>query len=80
MILDGCYHGTEIMHRAECALLNFLEHLCEIRVDGVGAVCMCVAQVFNVLSQVTKEENVVFANFPGNLNLCLVSVASQCST
>lgn len=66
-------HGTKVVGSSECALLNLGEHPFQIRVNGVFAVVVGVAQVLDVFGEVTEKENVVLADFPGDFNLSPMS-------
>lgn len=69
MVPDSGNHGAKVIWCAKCSLFNFIEHLFQIRVNGVRSVVVGVAQVLYILGQVTKQKDIVFANFTCNLNL-----------
>lgn len=72
-VLANCgNHGAEIMRGAKCALFNLVEDFVEIRINNLGAILMCVAQVFNVFGEIAEEENVAFADLSGDFNLLLL--------
>ena len=76
VVAHGSHHGAKVLRVAKCALLNFLEYLFKVRVDGVGAVCVRMAEILNIFSQVSKQEDVAFSDFTGNLDLEETRVSS----
>ena len=69
MLFDGTDESRESTCVTESAFLDFLEHFGEIGVEGVRTVGVRVAEVFDVFSEITKEEDVVLADFAGDFNL-----------
>ncbi len=69
MFFDGTDESRESPRITESTLLDFLEDLGEIGIKVVRAVGVCVAEIFNVLGQIAKEEDIVLANFSGDFNL-----------
>lgn len=69
MVADGADEGGELVGVAEGVGLDGLEDFGQIRVDGVGAIVVCVAQVLDVFGQVAEEEDVVFVDFAGDFDL-----------
>ncbi len=73
MLEDCVDEGREVALVAEGALLDRLEDFPQIGIDLVLAVVVCVAEVFDILSQITEEEDVALPDLAGNLNLHFVS-------
>ena len=69
VVADGADEGGELVGVAESVGLDGVEDFDEIRVYGVGAVVVCVAQIFDVFGQVAEEEDVVFADLAGDFDL-----------
>lgn len=69
MVSDGGNQGAKVIGHAKGALLNLDKDLLQVGVDGVRAKVVVVAQVFHVLSKVSKQEDVAFADFTGDFNL-----------
>lgn len=69
VVADGADEGGELVGVAEGVGLDGLEDFGQIRVDGVGAIVVCVAQVLDVFGQVAEEEDVVFVDFAGDFDL-----------
>lgn len=76
MVADGRDHAHEVVGLTEGALLDGLEHLDEVGVDGVSAVGVVVANVLDVLGKVTEQEDVLLADFAGDFDLWRVSKRS----
>lgn len=75
VVADSRNHGAKVVRSAESALLNLLEDLLKVTVDGVGSISVRVTQVFDILGQGTEQENVVLTNFTSNLNLyCILAM------
>jgi len=66
---DGGEQGREVRRFAECAGANGVEDCREIRVEFEAAIEMPVPDIFDVLGQVTEEEDVLFADFAGYFDL-----------
>jgi hypothetical protein len=67
----------KVVRVPECALLDLLEDLREVRVDSVGAELVRVTQVVDILGEVAKEEDVVLANLSSDFDLqsgCQVNI------
>uniref|UniRef100_A0A1Y1L8Q7 Uncharacterized protein n=1 Tax=Photinus pyralis TaxID=7054 RepID=A0A1Y1L8Q7_PHOPY len=77
MVADCGDHGTEVVRGAKRALFNLVEDLVEVGIDCVGAVSMSMAEVLDVLGEVTKEEDVAFTDFTRNLNVGAVAGAND---
>lgn len=69
MVSDGGNQGTKVIGHAKGALLNLDKDLFQVGVDGVRAEIVVMAQVFHVLSKVSKQEDVAVADFTGDFNL-----------
>jgi hypothetical protein len=69
MVFDCADESGEGARIPEGVLLDFLEDFGEIWVQCMRTVGMCVAEVFNIFSEVTKEEDIVLPNFAGDFNL-----------
>lgn len=67
-----------VEQRAECSsiaettFVDLVKHLGELRLELVVLVQMCVAQVLDILCEVTEEKNVLLANLACNLDLSTV--------
>jgi len=72
MVFDGASQSTERASVAEGASLDCLEDFEEVWIESVGAVVVCVAEVFDIFSEVTEEEYVIFSNLTGNFDLILL--------
>lgn len=66
---DSGDHGAKVVGGAKGAFFDFVEDLVEAGVNGVGAVVVGVAEVFDVFREVAEEEDIVLANFAGDFNL-----------
>ena len=75
MIYDGADKGGELVCVTEGTGADGVEDLLEVRVDGVLTVVVGVAEVLDVLGEVAEEEDVRVANFAGNFDLKMVSLA-----
>lgn len=69
MILDATEESAETTCIAECALLDLVEDSRKIRVQLVGAVGVSMAEILDILCEVTEEEDVVLPNLAGDFNL-----------
>lgn len=69
MVDDAVEQGTEALGITECALVNRVEDGRELGVELVVRVEMGVAEVFDVFCQVAEQEDVLLADFSGNLDL-----------
>src|SRR5687768_8782552 len=69
VVFNSIDHGLEVVRASESTLLNLFEDLCQVRVNGVRAVCVGVTKVLNVFGQVAEQEDVVLADLAGDLNL-----------
>jgi hypothetical protein len=69
VVLDGADERAERAGVAEGAGLDRGEDVGEVGVDGVRAVSVRVAQVFDVFGQVAEEEDIVLADFTGDFDL-----------
>jgi len=66
---DGADERRELALVAKGAGADRVEDLLEVRVDGVGAVGVRVAEVFDIFGEVAEEEDVGFADFAGDFDL-----------
>lgn len=71
MVTNSRDHCEKVVGRAKGAVLNCLEYLVQIRVDSVRAVRVSMAKVFDILREVSKEEDVVLADLTSDLDLYL---------
>lgn len=69
VVANGADEGGELVGVAEGVGLDGVEDFDQVRVDGMGAVVVCVAQVFDVFGQVAEEEDVVLADLAGDFDL-----------
>lgn len=69
VVSDGGNQGAKVIGHAKGALLNLDKDLLQVRVDGVRTKVVVMAQVFHVLSKVSKQEDVAVADFAGDFNL-----------
>ena len=74
VIYDRADEGGELVCITESAGADGVEDLLEVRIDGVLAVVVGVAEVLDVFREVAEEENVRVANFAGNFDLQIVSL------
>jgi hypothetical protein len=72
VVFDGAGQGTERACVAEGAGLDRLEDFEEVWVEGVGAVVVGVAEVFDVFGEVPEEEDVVLSDLAGDFDLLLL--------
>ena len=77
VVADGRDHAHEVVGLAEGALLNSLEYLGKVGIDGVRAVGVVVADVLDIFGEVAEEENVLLADFASDFDLRWVSNRSQ---
>ena len=64
--VDECREGLCV---AECAISDSFEDTIKLWLDLIGGIQVLVAQLLNLLSKVTKEEDIVLADFSGDFNL-----------
>lgn len=69
VILDGVDKCTERVGITECVGFDGLEDLGKILIESVRSVVVGMSEVFNILCQVTKKEDVVLANLTSDLDL-----------
>ena len=69
VVYDAVDERGELVGVAERAFANGFEYIIEIRVELKLIVEMCMTEVFDVLGQITEQENVLFANLAGDLDL-----------
>lgn len=69
MILDGTNQGAERVGVTKYSVLDHFKDLCETWIKFMSAVGMCVTKFVHILSQVTKEEDVVLSNLTSDFNL-----------
>ena len=53
--------------------MNGVKNLLEIRIYGVLAIVVGMAEVFDVFGKIAKKENVRVVDFTGDLNLAMLS-------
>ncbi len=73
MVDDGIAEGGEPVGVAKGAGFDGVNDFGEGRIEVEGAVVVGVAEVFDVFGEVSKEEDVGFADFAGDFNLLSVS-------
>jgi hypothetical protein len=76
MVDNTVDESREALSVAEHAPSDGVEDLGKLGLDLVSGVEMCMSEVFNVFCEVTEEEDVLLADFTGDLNLCHVSCNS----
>ena len=69
LIDDGVAQGAEAVCVTEFAALDGIEHFGEVGVEFEVAVGMRVAEVFDILGEVTEEEDVGLPNFASDLDV-----------
>lgn len=70
VILDGGNKTAKVLRLSKLAGLDGVKDLEELGVNGVGlAVSVCMAKVLDILSKVSEQEDVVFANLASDLDL-----------
>ena len=75
MVAHGRDDGRKVLWVAERAALDFFEDPSQGWIQGpVAAVGVRVAEVFDVFSEVAKEEDVFIADFAGDFDLFTVSI------
>jgi hypothetical protein len=79
VITDSSDQSAKVMDRAKGALLNLGKHFLQVGIDFMRTVLVTVSEVFNVFSEVSKQEDVVLANLASYFNLVvLVSRGIKC--
>lgn len=73
MIDDGIAQGRKMTSVAKQTSLDSVKYLLEVFIQLEFAVCVGMAEIFHILGQVAKEENVIFSNLACDLNLLEVS-------
>lgn len=73
-------HASEVLGFTKSALFDLLEDLGEIGIDGVRAIIVGVAEIFNILGKIAEEEDVVLSNLTRNFNLADVSISLRNDT
>lgn len=76
VIDNGVDEGGELTRIAEHSLADGLEDLVERGVELEVAIEVVVAQVFDIFREVSKEEDVVFADFTSDLEECVSNLRS----
>ena len=66
---DGVAESREAAGVSKASTLDSLKHLVEIGVELEISVIVGMAEVFDIFCQVSKEENIGFANFSRDFNL-----------
>ena len=61
--------GRECGYVAKLAVLDYVEDLLQLRVDLILAIEVCVAEVFNILCQITEEKDVLVARLARDFDL-----------
>jgi hypothetical protein len=72
VLAHGRHHAGKVLRLAKGALLNLFEDARQVRVDFVlllAAVDVRVAQLLDLLGEVTKEEDVLLADLARNFDL-----------
>lgn len=69
MLGNGSEKSREVRGIAECAGANSIKNTGELRIESEAAVHMFVPDFFNVFGEISKEKDVLFANFAGNFDL-----------
>lgn len=80
MIDNGVDEGAELSGVAEGAVADGVEDTLELGVELEAAVEVVVAEIFDIFGQVAKEEDVIFADFPRDLNICAVACSYNQTT
>jgi hypothetical protein len=78
VITDSSDQGAKVMDRAKSALLDLGKHFLQVGVNFMRAVLVTVSEIFNVFSEVAKQEDVVLANLASYFNLFMVSRGIKC--
>lgn len=71
---NGADEGRETALITKRAFLNGFEDFAQIRIDLVLAVVVRMSEVFDVLGQITEEEDVALADLTSDFNLRSVSI------
>jgi hypothetical protein len=69
MVFNPADQCAECVRIAKSVFLDFVKDSLKVGVNGVRAISMSVAEVFDVFGKVAKEEDVVFSDFSSNFNL-----------
>ena len=80
LVDDGVAQGAEAVRVAEPTALDGVKDFGEVRVEFEVAVGVGVAEVFDVLGEVTEEEDVGLADFAGDLDVGSVAGADDQAT
>lgn len=70
MFVDGCHQCGEVTGVAEHAAADGIEDLGQLRVELEVAIEMAVTELVDVFGQVPEKEDVLFADFAGDFDLC----------
>lgn len=73
MLNDTVDQRGKALSIAKCTVVDVIEDGCELRIKLVLRVQMGVTEVLDIFGKVTKEEDVLFADFAGDFNLKSVS-------
>ena len=76
MIGYGGHESAELVSITKGIRVNSVEDLLEIWVNGVGAVVVGMAEVFDIFGKVSKEEYVGITDLTSDFNLPGVSILS----
>jgi hypothetical protein len=69
MVFNAADEGAECVRITKGVFVDFVKDSLEVRVNGMRAISMSVAEIFDIFGEVAKEKDIVLSDFSSDFNL-----------